>query len=43
MLREIPIGEDGDFAYEVLLTRYNSELANDLGTLAPAAMGREIL
>jgi methionyl-tRNA synthetase len=33
LLREIPIGEDGDFAYEALLTRYNSELANDLGNL----------
>ncbi len=33
LLREIPLGEDGDFAYEALLTRYNSELANDLGNL----------
>jgi len=33
LMREIPLGEDGDFAYEALLTRYNSELANDLGNL----------
>ena len=33
LLREIPLGEDGDFSYEALLTRYNSELANDLGNL----------
>ena len=33
LLREIPLGEDGDFSYDALLTRYNSELANDLGNL----------
>ena len=33
VLREIPLGEDGDFSYDALLNRYNSELANDLGNL----------
>lgn len=33
VLREIPLGEDGDFVYDALLQRYNSELANDLGNL----------
>lgn len=33
LMREIPLGEDGDFSYDALLTRYNSELANDLGNL----------
>lgn len=33
LLREIPLGEDGDFSYDALLQRYNSELANDLGNL----------
>ncbi len=33
VLREIPLGEDGDFSYDALLQRYNSELANDLGNL----------
>lgn len=33
MLREIPFGLDGDFNYQALLGRYNSELGNDLGNL----------
>jgi methionyl-tRNA synthetase len=33
LLREIPLGADGDFAYEALIGRYNAELANDLGNL----------
>jgi methionyl-tRNA synthetase len=33
LLREIPLGEDGDFSYDALVQRYNSELANDLGNL----------
>ncbi len=33
LMREIPLGEDGDFSYDALLQRYNSELANDLGNL----------
>lgn len=33
LLREIPLGNDGDFTYEGLIGRYNSDLANDLGNL----------
>ncbi len=33
LLREIPFGQDGDFSREALLTRINSDLANDLGNL----------
>ena len=33
VLREVPLGQDGDFSYDALLHRYNSELANDLGNL----------
>tara|TARA_B100000315_G_C14555459_1_gene577891 strand:- start:44 stop:1993 length:1950 start_codon:yes stop_codon:yes gene_type:complete len=33
LLREIPFGADGDFSEEALVTRYNNELANDLGNL----------
>ncbi|HLA41661.1 MAG TPA: methionine--tRNA ligase, partial [Candidatus Glassbacteria bacterium] len=34
LLREIPFGQDGNFSFDALLTRYNSDLANDLGNLA---------
>ena len=33
LLREVPLGLDGDFSYEALLRRYNADLANDLGNL----------
>lgn len=33
VLREIPLGQDGDFSYDALLNRYHSELGNDLGNL----------
>jgi methionyl-tRNA synthetase len=33
LLREVPLGLDGDFTFESLFGRYNSELANDLGNL----------
>lgn len=33
LLREIPFGEDGDFSFERLEERYNSDLANGLGNL----------
>ncbi|MDP8215152.1 MAG: methionine--tRNA ligase [Candidatus Euphemobacter frigidus] len=33
MLREIPLGLDGDFSFEALAVRYRSDLANDLGNL----------
>jgi methionyl-tRNA synthetase len=32
-LREVPFGPDGDFSYEGLVARYNSDLANNLGNL----------
>jgi methionyl-tRNA synthetase len=34
LMREIPLGADGGFSYQGLLTRVNSDLANDLGNLA---------
>ena len=33
MLAETPYGNDGDFTFEGLVTRYNSDLANNLGNL----------
>ena len=33
LLREVPLGLDGDFSYEALIGRLNSDLANDLGNL----------
>jgi methionyl-tRNA synthetase len=33
VLAETAYGQDGDFTYEGLLTRYNSDLANNLGNL----------
>ncbi|HVO29583.1 MAG TPA: methionine--tRNA ligase [bacterium] len=33
LLNEIPLGQDGDFSYEALIARNNSDLANDLGNL----------
>ncbi|MDQ6963396.1 MAG: class I tRNA ligase family protein, partial [Mariprofundales bacterium] len=33
LLREVPFGHDGDFSFEALQRRYNSELANDLGNM----------
>lgn len=33
VLREMPLGEDGDFGYEALLQRRESQLGNDLGNL----------
>ncbi len=33
LLREIPIGLDGNFSHEGFLHRVNSDLANDLGNL----------
>ncbi|MDQ4091653.1 MAG: class I tRNA ligase family protein, partial [Actinomycetota bacterium] len=32
-LRDVPFGPDGDFSYEGLTARYNSDLANNLGNL----------
>ncbi|MDQ3986221.1 MAG: methionine--tRNA ligase [Actinomycetota bacterium] len=33
-LRDISFGQDGDFSWEGMVSRYNSELANDWGNLA---------
>ncbi|HOM99538.1 MAG TPA: methionine--tRNA ligase [Acidobacteriota bacterium] len=33
LLREIPIGGDGDFSWEAFVNRCNSDLANDFGNL----------
>ena len=32
-LRDQPFGPDGDFSYEAMVARYNSDLANNLGNL----------
>jgi methionyl-tRNA synthetase len=34
LLREVVFGQDGNFSHDALVTRYNSDLANDLGNLA---------
>ena len=34
LLRDVVFGQDGNFSRDALLTRYNSDLANDLGNLA---------
>ena len=33
LLREVALGSDGEFTYEGLVARYNSDLANNLGNL----------
>jgi methionyl-tRNA synthetase len=33
LIREMNVGQDGDFSREIFLARYNSDLANDLGNL----------
>lgn len=33
LLREVPFGLDGDFSVQTFTTRFNTELANDLGNL----------
>jgi methionyl-tRNA synthetase len=33
-MREFSFGQDGNFSYEGMIARYNSDLANDLGNLA---------
>lgn len=33
LLREVPFGSDGNFSNEALITRINTDLANDLGNL----------
>jgi len=38
LLREVPLGNDGDFTFESLFGRFNAELANDLGNLVNRSM-----
>ena len=33
LMREVPVGLDGNFTHESLISRYNYDLANDLGNL----------
>lgn len=33
LLREVPLGADGEFSYEGIVGRYNADLANNLGNL----------
>jgi methionyl-tRNA synthetase len=33
LLRDIPFGSDGEFSYEAINSRYNADLANNLGNL----------
>jgi methionyl-tRNA synthetase len=37
VMREMPLGQDANFSDEGILTRYNADLANDLGNLASRA------
>ena len=38
LIREMNVGQDGDFSRELFLARYNSDLANDLGNLVNRAL-----
>jgi methionyl-tRNA synthetase len=38
LLREVPFGNDGDFSERALVSRMNSELANDFGNLAQRSL-----
>ncbi len=40
LLREVPLGNDGDFSDAALIRRMNSELANDLGNLAQRTLSQ---
>lgn len=37
-MREVPFGNDGSFSDEAIVTRYNADLANDLGNLAQRSL-----
>lgn len=39
LLRAVALGQDGDFSHKDLLSRYNSELGNDLGNLLNRTLG----
>jgi len=38
LMREVPFGQDGDFSSAGLVSRFNSDLANDLGNLLNRAL-----
>lgn len=38
LLREMPFGQDGDFSHRSMVSRLNTELANDLGNLAQRSL-----
>ena len=38
MLREVPFGNDGDFAHRAMVNRINDDLANDFGNLAQRSL-----
>jgi methionyl-tRNA synthetase len=38
LLREVPFGNDGDFSERALISRMNTELANDLGNLCQRSL-----
>ena len=38
LLREVPFGQDGDFSNSAFESRYNAELANDLGNLVSRSL-----
>ncbi|MFH1130289.1 MAG: methionine--tRNA ligase subunit beta, partial [Pseudomonadota bacterium] len=42
LVRETPLGNDGDFSHEGLINRINSELANDLGNLLNRSLAMAI-
>ena len=37
VMREMPLGQDANFSDEAMLTRFNADLANDLGNLVSRA------
>lgn len=38
LLREVPAGRDGEFSWDLLVERYNADLANELGNLLNRAL-----
>jgi methionyl-tRNA synthetase len=38
LLREVPFGQDGSYSEEAMITRINSDLANELGNLAQRSL-----